>query len=49
MASKIPIQPGQTYIGFMKTDGTLIGSLAKPSLGHDLLASLKALAKRLVQ
>ena len=34
------LRPGQTLIGFMTADGRLVGSWAKPSLGHERLAAV---------
>ncbi len=44
MAVRRALSPGETMIGFMRPDGTLVGSLAHPRVGHDLLASQLGLA-----
>lgn len=32
------LAPGETIIGFIRPDGTLIGQFARPRVGHDALA-----------
>ncbi len=39
MAGRRALSPGETVIGFMRRDGTLIGAIEHPRIGHDLLAS----------
>ena len=38
MAAIQKLAPGETLIGFMRPDGSLIGQFSEPSIGHDALS-----------
>jgi hypothetical protein len=41
-ASRRKLSPGETVIGFVRLDGSLVGQFADPVVGHSALASAYA-------